>query len=70
MPKWAEGVFLIIFGSIIFVGDIFGYRGCFATGHPGHMCIDINIMHMLFGIFMVRDWILLLLLFPFSFSSI
>lgn len=36
------------------MGDIFGYRGCFATGHPGHMCIDINIMHMLFGIFMVR----------------
>eukprot|EP00026_Physarum_polycephalum_P016081 Phypoly_transcript_16916.p1 GENE.Phypoly_transcript_16916~~Phypoly_transcript_16916.p1 ORF type:complete len:249 (+),score=32.18 Phypoly_transcript_16916:41-787(+) len=53
IPKWAEGSFLIGFGTIIFVGDIFGYRGCFAHGPAGHTCIDINIMHMLFGIFMM-----------------
>jgi len=50
-PKaWVEPLFLIILGAAIFFGDIKGYNGC---SENGHMCKSINIMHMLFGIYMI-----------------
>jgi len=50
LARWGEGGFLLVFGFLIFVLDIFGYKGC---NPNGYMCKDINIMHMLFGIFMM-----------------
>jgi len=50
LPKWGEYSFLIGFGFVIFVGEIFAYNGCSINGA---MCHDINEMHILFGIFMM-----------------
>lgn len=53
VPKHAEGMFLLAFGFVIFVIDIFGYKGCDQTKGARTMCKDINEMHMLFGLFMM-----------------
>jgi hypothetical protein len=51
LPKSAEFNFLIGFGFIILIVDIFGYKGCPEVGKM--MCQDINMMHILFGLFIM-----------------
>jgi len=58
LARWGEGSFLIFFGFIIFALDIIGYKGCSPNGH---MCKDINIMHMLIGLFLMGIGTILLM---------
>jgi len=51
LPKWAEFSFLLGFGFVIMIGEVFAYKGCPSVGQM--TCQDINSMHIMFGVFMM-----------------
>jgi len=51
LPKYAEFSFLILFGFVIMIGEVFAYYGCPTVGKE--LCEDINSMHILLGLFMM-----------------